>query len=45
MPIVAPTNDDYLCREMSLIEWREKSPRGKEGGFYFEKLRHHSYID
>ena len=31
MPIVAPTNDDYLYREMSLIEWWEKSPRGKEG--------------
>ena len=31
VPIVSPTNDEYSCRELSLFEWWEKSPEGKEG--------------
>ena len=31
VPTVSPANDGYSCRELSLTEWREKSPKGKEG--------------
>ena len=32
VPTVSPANDGYSCRELSLTEWWEKSPKGKEGG-------------
>ena len=31
VPTVSPANDEYSCRELPLFEWREKSPKGKEG--------------
>ncbi len=44
VPSVSPTNDDNLCREMSLTEWWEKSPRGKEGVHLFRVHAAHSCI-
>ena len=45
VPTVSPANDENFCRELSLTEWWEKSPKGKEGAHLIYSSRRSTLAD